>query len=138
MPGTFSSLDAMLADIRKCAKEAIENTHEEALPIIEGELAAFYASGQPKVYERTGALGNSGRVDGVVSGGDVTSFDAYLETNGVHPKPCKLVTMGDVIEATHNEPTQWKIVGNHKYWDEATEKIGEVQSEQLSKYFTKC
>lgn len=127
----------MLEDIRRCAKEAIAATQAQALPIIEGEFQVFYASGQPKVYVRSGALGESGRVDGLQSSGDVTSFEAYLETSGGHPNPCILKTMGDVIEATHNNPSAWRIVGRHRYWDASTEKIGEVQASELGKYFTR-
>lgn len=137
MPGSFTSVEAMLEDIRNCAKEAITNTYNQSKSIIQTEIDKFYVSGEPKVYRRTGTLGESGRVGDYHSGGDVTSFEAYLEDKGGHPKPRQLVTVGDVINATLYERSRWHIVGNYDYWTGSTQKIGEKQSSELSKYFVR-
>lgn len=133
--GTFSSLEAILEDIRKCAKQAVEAVHSQAEQIEQSELQKFYDSGKPKVYVRSGALLNSRRVGPFMAGGDIFTFEGYLETGGIHPNADKLVTMGDVIEATHNNPSHWNIKGRYKYWDGAEKKLAQALDKEMAKYF---
>ena len=48
------------------------------------ETKAFYSQGSPRLYTRTGQLGNSPRTTPVVMGGNSASFEAYLQLGSYH------------------------------------------------------
>ena len=48
------------------------------------ETKAFYSQGSPRLYTRTGQLGNSPRTTPVVVGGNSASFEAYLQLGSYH------------------------------------------------------
>lgn len=48
------------------------------------ETKAFYSQGSPRLYTRTGQLGNSPRTTPVVMSGNSASFEAYLQLGSYH------------------------------------------------------
>lgn len=134
--GTFTSAEAMIADIQKCASDAISAVHSEAPSIENQEFGNFYASGTPKMYQRSGAMGRTGRQENLVLGGDTPGFTERLETAGIHPNADKLQTMGEVLDAAHNNPGKWKIVGRWRFWDEIDRRLGEKLDQEIGKYFS--
>lgn len=134
----YSSIEAIIAAIKADATAAMEATQKKALELEKQGLDNFYASAQPKVYVRTGALGSTAKVGPLLINGSLISFEPYLNTDGMHPVQKRLKTLGDVIEASHNNPSRWRIVGRFKYWDYANNKFQEALDEEMSKYFDRA
>lgn len=133
--------------LMRSLKNAMKATSKKAKADLYEATGWFYSGGEPKVYERTGALGDTPRVtDNNVSkhtnGGEV-SFTAYLDQNyvyttGDNPDMEKVLNLA-------NDGIQWvtssgyyarNTVGNKKFWERAEENIEKDFEETLSKTFT--
>lgn len=69
----------LLKEMRK----AMNVASERMLADMYDETGGFYTQGNPKMYQRTGALGDTPKTTAVSSSGNVVSFKAYLDTSGV-------------------------------------------------------
>lgn len=76
MGGSFDSWGALEAALQAELESAMNET--ESLCYLDAvKNTSDYRQVQPKVYEVTGQLENSGRSTGVVGGGNSYSFDIY-------------------------------------------------------------
>lgn len=82
---SMAELEQML---RKELQVAMNEVQVQSLADMLTETHNFYSSGHPKIYQRTGQLGNSPRVTGITGGGNTLSFRAYLQLGSYHvPNP---------------------------------------------------
>ena len=79
---TATSIAGILDMISQEVRAAMEETNAKAMTNMREETQNFYSIGNPTIYSRTGALGNSPRTDPVSGGGTFYSFKFYLEPPG--------------------------------------------------------
>ena len=90
---------ALMKEMRK----AMNVTSKKVLADMHEETGGFYTQGEPKMYERTGALGDTPKTSPVSSVGNEVSFEAYLDTNHRYTTG-KNPTMEDVLNLTKASP----------------------------------
>ena len=66
---------------QKEMQSAMNELNARALQDMKEETANFYSIGSPRLYTRTGGLGNSPTVTGVSGGGNFLEFKMYLNPN---------------------------------------------------------
>lgn len=121
----MQQLDAMLL---KEMLKAMNVVSEKALADMYEETAGFYTGGEPDVYERTGALGDTPRTTAVESNGKNAEFTAYLDLNHTY-KTGKNPPMLDVLNLANDGENDSSVgwlrdtVGTEGFWDRAEEKI---------------
>ena len=127
-------------------KQAMKETSNKAEEDMFEETGDFYSQGEPSMYERTGALGETPRTTSADSfltknGGEV-SFDAYLDqtykyTTGDEPD------MSQVLDLA-NYGTPWitkegsnarSTLGKKYFWERAEKKIEKSLKDTLRSYF---
>lgn len=114
--------------LNKQLNKAMNVANEKMLADMYEETGKFYAGGEPQVYERTGALGDTPRTTAVSSSFNSASFEAYLDTNYDYTTG-KNPTMLDVLNLANSGITASSVgtlaptVGSQGFWDRAKEKM---------------
>lgn len=135
----IKELNAML---QKELRKAMNVVSEKTLEDMYEETGEFYTQGEPKMYVRTGALGDTPRTTSLSSTNNSVSFEAYLDekhqyTTGKNP------SMKDVLKLANNGITNSsvgklrKTVGKQGFWEEAEKKIEKDLDNTLSSFFEK-
>lgn len=128
--------------IMKEMKKAMNVASNKALADMHEETGGFYTQGNPSMYERTGALGDTPRTTAVSQSGNSVSFKAYLDTShrystGDNP------SMEDVLNlANYGQPWSTKsgaqaraTVGKKGFWERAKKKMGNDFYKTFSSFF---
>ena len=121
-------------------RKAMNVTSEKALADMYDETGKFYTGGKPKVYQRTGALGDTPRTTALSVGGQSASFDAYLDqthgyTTGKHP------SMHDVLELANSGKTSSSVgnlkptVGKSGFWERSEKKMKKTFERTMKQFF---
>ena len=125
----MASSDAELERlIQRDIERALKISERKALEDMFEAVGRFYASGDPKKYQRTGALMNTPKTRNINN----NSFEAYLDDSG-HYTTGKRPSMGQVLELTN----EGSAVGASGYWSIATKKIQADFEIAMSQFFTK-
>lgn len=126
-----SSLGELEAMIRQEMKNAILDAATQSQLIMHDAINYFYAGGTPKMYSRTGALGQTPQVD-ITSDG----FTAYLNDSGSYTSG-KRPTMAQVLRLTNNGSAAGlrPAVGATGYWKKAEREIKDAVNDAFSHYF---
>lgn len=133
----MSEVNAMLT---KRLRKAMEVASEKALADMYEETGNFYTGGEPEVYQRTGALGDTPKTTAVTVGGDSASFEAYLDQNHRYTTG-KAPTMHDVLNLANSGITNSSVgnlrptVGKKGFWDRAEKKIKKDFERTLKQFF---
>ena len=131
----MASSDAELERlIQRDIERALKIAERKALEDMFEAVGRFYASGDPKKYQRTGALMNTPKTRNINN----NSFEAYLDDSG-HYTTGKRPSMGQVLELTNEGslPGFRPAVGASGYWSIATKKIQADFEIAMSQFFTK-
>ena len=141
--GSARNAKQLNAMIMKDLKKAAHIASEKMLADMYDETGDFYAGGEPIMYQRTGALGDTPRTTSVdasstVDGGSV-SFKAYLDTSAVYTTG-KGPSMKTVLDLANNggdmtNPPMRAVVGKPGFWDRAEEKMEESFKETMEQFF---
>lgn len=127
-------------------KKAMNEASRKVLSDMRDETVGFYADTKPKVYERTGALGETPRISDVktnpTSTGAESSFKAYLDTEhqyttGNRPSMETVLDLANRGAAAAREHNMREVVGNTGFWDRAEEKMEQSFDDTMKKYFDK-
>ena len=100
----------------------------------------FYSSGEPVMYERTGALGDTPETTDVTVDGNVFSFKAYFDDAGGYSTG-KNPTMHDVLDLANFGMTSSSVgnlrrtVGKSGFVQKADDKIEQTMDSVLSQFF---
>jgi len=128
--------------IMKDMRKAMNVVSEKALADLYEETGGFYTGGDPKVYERTGALGDTPKTTAITSSGKTLSFDAYLDqtyqySTGDNPSMTQVLALANDGTAwvTASGATAKPTVGRGGFWDRAEEKIGKDFESTFSQFF---
>ena len=137
---TAKNMTQLKQMIMKRAEKAMSVASEKMLADMYDETAGFYTGGEPTMYERTGALGDTPRTTAPTVSGDTVSFEAYLDTSHNYTTG-KNPTMLDVLNLANDGITNSSVgnlretVGNQGFWDRAKEKMEKSFYDTLKKYF---
>lgn len=136
---SMEQLEKMLMnEIKNCMNEASNNI----LEVMRTETKGFYSSGNPSIYVRTGALGDSPETSPISSSGKEVSFDAYLDQSYAYQMPNEaFLEIGlpshfstpEVIEAA--EAGTAHIKGRPGFWKKAELKMQKTLDDAMRKSF---
>ena len=124
-------IDQIKKDCQRRLRRTMQVANREAEEIIDGELWDYYSGTTPKVYQRTGTLGNAGIVTPVEGSGDECHFSAGINegisyTTGTYSGI-------QVIDATDQGHSG--TIGNHGYWERIQEELSQAVNQAFSQQF---
>lgn len=137
----MSQLNTMLMrELRK----AMNVTAERTLADMYDETAKFYTKGKPKLYQRTGALGDTPRTTPIKSADNSVSFEAYLDlshkyTTGSYPsmeQVLKLANNGIPFTSKNGYPAR-PTLGKKGFWEASEKKMERTLNRTMGKFFKK-
>lgn len=135
----MNELNAML--LHEITK-AMNITSEKVLAEMYGETYMFYTKGKPKVYKRTGALGDTPRTTSPTVVGHLVSFDAYLDLRHQYTTG-KTPSMLDVLRLANSGITHSSVgclkptLGKNGFWEASEKKIERTLNTTMRKFFRK-
>jgi len=121
-------------------KKAMRVGSEKVLAEMYDKTGSFYTGGEPKQYERTGALGDTPKTTVISTTGNGVEFTAYFDdahqyTTGKKP------TMHDVLDLANYGITNSSVgklrnaVGKRGFVDEADANIQKIMNDTLGQFF---
>lgn len=128
----------LLKEMRK----AMNVASERMLADMYDETGSFYTQGNPKMYQRTGALGDTPKTTAVSSSGNVVSFKAYLDTSGSYTTGDN-PSMTQVLDlANYGKPWTTKsgsparaTLGKKGFWERAEKKMQRTLDRTMRQFF---
>ena len=123
----MQQLQKMLMD---ALQKGMNQASQSILEVMQTETDRFYTQGKPKLYERTGKLGDSPKVTPVAISGKEASFDAYIDQSYSYAMPnwdfidrgyASYFSTPDVIEAAENHTSG--ILGKPGFWARSEAKM---------------
>lgn len=126
----MSQLNAMLL---KELKKAMNVTSEKVLADMHEETGKFYTRGNPKMYQRTGALGDTPDTTALTVGSNSVSFDAYLDQS--HHYTTGTFNMPQVLERAESTHFRAGILGKPKFWEQSEKKMEKTLKRVMKKFF---
>lgn len=128
----------LLKEMRKAMKSA----SKEILTDMKEETKGFYTQGNPKMYERTGALGETPETSDLVSVGNTVSFKAYLNTasqytTGDNPNMQQVLQLANYGNpwVTSSGRLARDTLGKKGFWERAESKMQSDLDKAMSKHF---
>lgn len=128
----------LLKEMRK----AMVVTSDKVLADMYDETEKFYTKGKPKMYKRTGALGDTPKTTALSAVGNEVSFDAYLDTSGGYTSGSKpsmtqvlnLANYGTPFTTKNGYPSK-PTLGQKGFWERAEKKMQDTLDKTLKQYF---
>lgn len=126
----MSELEHMLMERLKLA---MDDASILMLDDTQKEVKKFYTRGKPKLYSRTGTLGNTPDVSPLSVSGKQVSFKVFLDQS--HGYRTGTFSMGEVLE--HAESTHYRagILGKPKFWMDSEKRMKKTFERTIKKYF---
>lgn len=129
------------AQIRQKMYSAMQVVNAKAKATMFEETGKFYSGGSPVLYPRTGGLGNSPRTSGVSGGGNVVSFEAYLEPPDYSGVNAYLQSMGytsrfsglEALTAAENHTD--RVKGRPGFWARSENKFQRDLDSTMASFF---
>ena len=125
----MAQLEAML---QKEMQKAMRVASDKMLASTNEKVYGFYTEGNPKVYQRTGALGDTPRTTAISNTGNTSSFDVYLDQN--HSYTTGTFTMGQVLDAAENH--KYGVLGKPHFWEESEQEIEKGLDSTMRLFFS--
>lgn len=126
--------------LKQQLKKAMSVGSKKVLADMYESAGSFYTGGEPVLYERTGALGDTPETTDVTVDGDTVSFKAYFDDAGGYSTG-KNPTMHDVLDLANYGITNSSVgnlrrtVGKSGFVEEADKKIEQTMDSVLSQFF---
>lgn len=123
----MSQLEKMLmSQMKKAMKVASAKMEADVME----ETYGFYAGSSPKMYERTGALGDTPMVTGLTYGNETVSFDVCLDDSGAYstgdnPSMKQVLQLADrgMPWITASGAKAREVVGKGGFWERSEKKF---------------
>lgn len=136
---SMAQLTKMLQDHMRKAMQEVQSRVE--VDMFE-EVGKYYTGGTPVLYQRTGTLGSSPRTTNLSGGGNVISFDAYLDQSGGYEgENARLQAMGfksyfSTLQAyTAAEHGTDHVKGNPGFWARSEQRMQQELDSVMGSYF---
>lgn len=133
-------------DVQKMLQKAMLNAMQVVFAKAEADMyeetGDYYSGGSPKMYERTGALGDTPRTTALSSSDTSVEFKAYLD-EGHQYTTADNPTMTQVLHLA-NEGSPWTTqggrpahptVGKKGFWERAQQKMEKSLNDTMGSYF---
>jgi len=114
-----TNMEQIEAEFKKRLLNAAKMVSEGIEATMKKEMADFYTQGNPVMYERTGALGETSRVSGIKNNDTSVEFEAYLDQT--HKYTTGTWGMAEVQENAENGTGG--ILGKSGFWERTKSKI---------------
>lgn len=118
-------------EILKNFQSAMDESEAKSYLSATKNLSDFYSQGTPKVYQRTGMLGLSGRTTGVQGGGEHLNFEIYADM-GYNYDTGSFYTPKVFNEA---EVGGSGILGQSGFWEKTIEETEEAIQQAFGSKF---
>ena len=135
----MNELEQMLL---KEMRKAMNVVSEGILADMYDETYGFYTQGNPKMYQRTGALGDTPKTTAVSSFGNTISFEAYLDTSGSYTtgdnpsmeQVLNLANYGNAWITSGGNPAR-PTLGKKGFWERAEKKMQNTLNKTMKQFF---
>lgn len=124
------------------ARKAMVVASDKILADMYDETEKFYTKGNPKMYQRTGALGDTPKTTAISSFGNEVSFDAYLDTShgyttGSKPSMTQVLNLANYGTpfTTKNDYPSKPTLGKKGFWERAEKKMQRTLDRTMKKFF---
>lgn len=123
-------------------QKAMSVASEKMLADTMEETYAFYTQGKPKIYIRTGALGDSPKTTALSVNGKTISFEVYLDKNLGYEVPNTAFTDrgyasyfsgAQVLSAAENGKAH--ILGKSGFWKRSEETFQKTLDSTMRQFF---
>lgn len=128
----------LLKEMRK----AMNVASEKMLADMHDETSDFYTQGNPKMYQRTGALGDTPKTTAVSSSGNIVSFKAYLDTSGGYttgdnPSMTQVLDLANYGKpwTTESGSPARATLGKKGFWERAEKKMQRTLDRTMGQFF---
>lgn len=134
------------ADVQKMLEKALRNAmgvvNTKVLADMYEETGDYYSGGNPVMYQRTGALGDTPKTTALSKTGDGFEFEAFLDeshqyTTGDNPSMTQVLHL-----ANNGSPWTTKggrpahaTVGKKGFWDRAQDKMEKTLNDTMKSFF---
>lgn len=138
---SMAELEKMILDDMYKAMSAAKSKAEQDTI---AEVQSFYSQGTPRIYKRTGKLGNSVKANGASKGGSSVEFSIWLDQSISYQVPNEAFTSRglpshfttpEIFEAA--ESGSAGVKGKPGFWARSYEKIKSDTDNALGMYFTR-
>ena len=128
-------------ELKQRLRKAMQVTAKKVEADMYEEMGGFYTGGNPKIYERTGALGDTPRTSALTSSGLQMEFEAYLDTNHQYTTG-KQPSMRAVLAVAndHGLASSYVLrppVGNQHFWERAESRMEKTFHDTMRSFFEK-
>ena len=126
--------------LMKEMRKSMNVASEKILADMYEETEGFYSGKEPKMYERTGALGDTPRVTSINQSGNELEFTAYLDKNYKYTTG-KSPTMEDILNLANDGIVNSSVgylrntVGKKGFWERAEKKMERSFNNTMRKFF---
>lgn len=128
----------------KEAQKAMVVASDKILADMYDETEKFYTKGKPKMYQRTGALGDTPRTTTISTSGNEVSFDAYLDTShnytsGSNPSMTQVLNLANYGTpfTTKNGYSAKPTLGKKGFWERAEKRMQKTLDRTMKQFFKK-
>ena len=125
--------------LMKQAKKAMKVVASKVEADLYEETAGFYTGGEPSMYQRTGALGDTPKVTAIEQSGREISFNALLDTSHRYTTG-KQPSMSAVLAVAndHGLASSYVLrppVGSQHFWDRALDRMEDTFNSTMRSFF---
>lgn len=140
---TFSSMAALKRAIQQEAKAAMKEAQTKMFKKTKEETQGYYSQGNPTIYERTGALGNSPQTTALQGSGDFLSFEVYLDEGTAYEVPnsaftsrgfASYFTTPEIFEAA--ESGSYHTLGKSGFWKRSESEFQNILDSAMEHHFS--
>lgn len=139
---TANSMEQLESMLRTKLRKAMDVSSRKMLAKTFEETGGFYTQGKPKIYKRTGALGNSPKTTALSVSGNTVSYDVYLDTDVGYLVPNPAFTdRGYPSSHTDLEVFQAAevgadgILGRPGFWERSEAEFQGILDSTIGSYF---
>lgn len=94
------------------------------------EVGLFYTEGVPKVYVRTGALGDTPQVTAVTTDGKTARFSVYLDQTHVYSSGMPMSVVLDLAEEREGG-----VLGKPHFWKRSQKDFQKTLTQTMQSFF---
>ena len=140
MKKTAKNMNELNSILIKEMRKSMKVVSEKILGDMYDKTYGFYTKGDPKVYQRTGALGDTPKVTAPIVTANTVFFNAYLDTSheyttGKNPTMLDILNLANYGETNSSVGVLRPTLGNKHFWEASVDKMSEHLDVTMGKFF---